>query len=779
MRNIEEIAAEEEARDRRTRIRRLQILCTAAGVGLSVWGWVLFYQGNMGKGSLWVGLGLDLLALTWGLARALRTSWPALGFGLLGGAFPLILYLVTGLPSFYWGKDPSFWLSVNAGAVAAPAWSPLSYLLGQAACFTLAGREFSLLPGLSALVAALSLYLLVQDYFARLKNKTLPGMALALLAAWTLGLSLPYWNAGTMGSGLVAGLGLLLFLLQRSLLELEERPWKPLYLLLGLLWAVHPLWGLLGTIRHLGSLDFEGRKMKPNLFPFLMGWTPFLWVAFRAGRFFPSWGGGHPFTELLKTSWLPVGPGIAGVFPSLGWILAAWALALSVLGPLYFLRWRTVGRHLVSPLDFWIWILSGAGAILYSSTGGQCLGPTALWFAAGAGEVGLKLLERGMEKRQPAAASGARLGWMAAVFLALTLALSGLRGQHLQRSRFYFPLQHALNLLQGLGKKSVLVCDDPFDAAACREAREIEPIALEAVILDRQYLNRRWYVAQCIDRVPQLLFSEVQAPTDTVLKSLVLTNRDGWDIQWDRPALPDDWKGLPAVPTVLTLRFQGAANFQLDPADSQYRYDLTVLPSADALPDPETARYRSRYVVGFNQVGVFLMNQGRYSAAIHAFERSVKLDPSYPAPQQALEEMYSRHNILEAARLEFEKTVKTHPQQIAALEKALGTAEKAQDVGRTESLLDQMIHLNAELADAQYQLSKIYDKEGRPREAKALLESSVKLNPRQVEAQLTLGHLMAQTGNRIKAEEAFRAVLVVDPQNKEAQAELWKLLNKP
>jgi len=173
------------------------------------------------------------------------------------------------------------------------------------------------------------------------------------------------------------------------------------------------------------------------------------------------------------------------------------------------------------------------------------------------------------------------------------------------------------------------------------------------------------------------------------------------------------------------------------------------------------------------------MNEGRYLTAIHAFERSVKLDPSYSEPQSYLAQIYSRQNILEAARLEFEKTIKTHPGKISELMKGIDLAQKTKDDVKTVGLLDEMIRLNTELADAQYQLSKILEKEGRSPEAKSLLESSLQLNPRQMEAQMTLGHLMVQLGNRIKAEDAFRSVLGLDSQNKEAQVELWKLLNKP
>jgi len=111
--------------------------------------------------------------------------------------------------------------------------------------------------------------------------------------------------------------------------------------------------------------------------------------------------------------------------------------------------------------------------------------------------------------------------------------------------------------------------------------------------------------------------------------------------------------------------------------------------------------------------------------------------------------------------------------------KDLEVAQKDGDELKIVRSLDEMIHLNSRLADAQFQLSVIYDRQGKFRESKVLLESSVASNPKLIEAQLTLGRLMAKAGNRIKAEDAFRAVLGVNQENKEAQVELWKLLNKP
>jgi tetratricopeptide (TPR) repeat protein len=184
-------------------------------------------------------------------------------------------------------------------------------------------------------------------------------------------------------------------------------------------------------------------------------------------------------------------------------------------------------------------------------------------------------------------------------------------------------------------------------------------------------------------------------------------------------------------------------------------------------------------VVGFNELGKYLMDRGRYSESIHAFERAVKLDPDFQEPQSRLSMIYSQKNILEAARLQFEGVIKDNPGKIAELMREIDRAQMKKNEPETVSILDKIIQLNAGLANAQYQLSKVYDKQGRTQESKDLLEASVKLNPLQLEAQMRMGHLMERMGNKLKSIEAFQQVLMIDSQNKEAQVELWRLFNKP
>jgi tetratricopeptide (TPR) repeat protein len=366
----------------------------------------------------------------------------------------------------------------------------------------------------------------------------------------------------------------------------------------------------------------------------------------------------------------------------------------------------------------------------------------------------------------------------AACGMLLACGLAWIPGQRYFRGQFYFPEQHALNLTRSLDEKSFLVCDDLFEFGACLEVRLMEPAARSSVILQKKYLNQRWYVAEFIAHEPELLFSNTTGPIDTILKGFVLNNREGWEIHWSRAAIPVDWKEPQAFPSGLTLFFQAQSDAPVDPAKFQYRYDLTALPENSTRLDPQTKSYLSRYTSGFTAMGNKLMEQERYSDAIHAFDRAVRLDPSLDEPRDMLSRIYSERKILEAAELDFERVIKDRPAELADVMDKLAQAQKDRDEAASMRYLEEMIRSNARLADAQYQLSKIYEERGRSKEAKALLRASVELNPQQIGAQMAMGHYLAKIGKRLEAEQAFRAVLIIDPQNKQAQVEIWKLLNQ-
>src|SRR5208282_4873622 len=125
------------------------------------------------------------------------------------------------------------------------------------------------------------------------------------------------------------------------------------------------------------------------------------------------------------------------------------------------------------------------------------------------------------------------------------------------------------------------------------------------------------------------------------------------------------------------------------PEEAQYRLDLSALPQGSGA-DAQERPYLERYALGFEALGRFLLAQNRFSLAIKSLERSANLDPARNEPRALLAQIYSQNNVLEAARLEMEKTVKEHPARIRALMSLVEEAQKDKDEAKTVNLLDGM-----------------------------------------------------------------------------------------
>jgi len=781
MRNIEELAADEAEILQEENWERWRGIFLLLGWGLGFWGWYLFAHEHLGSGALAIFLSLIFLALRWNASKAVRVTKESFWLGIAAGGALFTLYFLTALPNFYWGQDPAFWLAIQAGGVTEPVWSPLSYLLGQAVCFLFPAQAFSILPQLSAAVMAIVVFFVVQEFLSQFKSNSRLNSILVFVACVALGLTRPFWNAGTMGIGLVSALGLLLFLLQRHLLQLGKDYTAISYFLLGLLWATHPLWGLMGILS-IGLDQNKNTGLKQNWVPLLWGLSPYLWIILRTEKIFPSWGGKRPFVEILKeclglakshflTDWSWIGAAQA-----LGWEVGFLLVLAALLGLFNMAKGVGISKKGVSSADFWMWLFCGVGAVFFYSDSTDYLGVTSLWFVAAT--VGFFIISFDRRASGTGLGSKRNVGLLSIAGIFLACGLGWFPGQSYFRSEYFFPQQHALNLVRALGPQTALVCGDPFEFNACLDARWMEPSKESAFIFNKSYLDKRWYVAQWIDHEPDFFFSTITGPTDLILKSVILNNRDVWQIQWSRSELPMDWHEPKADPAVLTQLFQSGSG-AVDPAQFQYRYDLSMVPVNRVDLDARSSRYLARYITGFKRMGEELMGQQRYSEAIHAYDRAARLDPLDQEVLTTLSKIYSQHNILEAAQLDYEAIVKSHPKQIDQMMKSLDEAQKQGDETKATDDLGQLVKLNNELAEAQYQLSKIYNQQGRAEEAKKLLEASVQVNPKQVEAQMALGYSMQKAGDWAKAEEAFRSVIAVDTQNKEAQVQLWKLLNKP
>ncbi len=782
MRNIEEVAAEEQIRVRRHQRRIFRKAANAAGVAMGLGGWFVFAQGNMGLGSVWILLSFAAFLAGWGAHRLHPfSSFAWLGAG-LSGVGAVALYGLTQAPSFYWGRDPDYFLAVQAGAVTQPLWSPLTYLLGQASIYIFHG-DFFTLPMQAVVLAGFSFVLIALWWFTLVREKTAGSFVVLLLLSGSVLASRPFWEAGTIASGSVAMLGLLLFVWQRLSLKAGEVQGESLGLLTGLLWSVHPAWGVLGLL-NLGLADSREVERPKRAFLFLvLGLSPFLWVVFRTLQFFPSWGGASPFSvgmtqakDLVERHFL-FDWGFLDSFGFLGWALVPFLLALLFL---LIYRWKITGAFSAGK-DFIVWAAALILAVGFASESSWQAGPTGLWVFAGLAELLIRTGEKHYDRKSAAGVSLRLWAGTLAAGALLSCAAAFLPGQSSLRGDFLFPQQHALNLIRGLDANGVLICQDPFEAAACRVARLSEPLTPGILILDEQDLNQKWYLSQVIGRDSALLFSKINGSSESVLIDLIRSNESGREIDWDIASLPANWDGPAAVPTLLTQRFSPNTLSPEKVEDVQARYDLTDVVQAKDASDGPAARYYHRYVEGFDGLGQWLLGQRQYSAAIRSYERALSLDPNDTISKQSLALIYTQDNLLEAARMDFEKIVKTYP---ARIKEVMGEMDQnkmkngANDAAVLD-LLNETVRLNSVLADAQYHLGQLYEKDGNVKAAQNLLESAVRMNPQRLESQMALALLMEKTGNRQEAEEALRGVLKIDPQNKEAQTELWKLLNKP
>jgi Flp pilus assembly protein TadD len=781
MRNIEEVAAEEHIRVRRHQRRIFRKVANGAGVAMGLAGWFLFAQGNMGLGSLWVVLSFAAFLAGWGAHRLHPFSafaWLGAGFA---GAGAMALYGLTQVPSFYWGRDPDYFLAVQAGAVTQPLWSPLTYLLGQASFFIFHG-DFFALPMQATVLAVFCFGLMALWWFTLIREKTTGGFIVVLLLAGAVLASRPFWGAGTLASGSVALLGLLLFVWQRLCLRAGEVQAESLGLLTGLLWSVHPAWGLLGLFNLVLADSLELERPKRAFLFLALGLTPFLWVVFRTLQFFPSWGGEAPFrvwisqaNDLLERHFLFDWRWLDS-FGFLGWALVP--LLIAVLFLMSY-RWKITNAFSFGK-EFIVWLVALILAVLFASESSWRSGPTGLWVFAGLIELLIRTGEKHYDRKSATGISFALWAGTLGASALLSCATVFLPGQATTRGDFLFPQQHALNLIRGLDANGVLICQDPFEAAACRVARLSEPLTPGIIILDEEDLNQKWYLSQVIGRDSALLFSKINGSAESVLIDLIRSNGSGREIDWDIAALPDHWDGPAAVPTLLTQRFSPITLSPETVEDVQARYDLTAVVQSKGERVGPAARYYHRYVEGFDTLGGWLLGQRQYSAAIRSYERALSLDPNDTVSKQSLALIYTQDNLLEAARMDFEKIIKTYP---ARIKEVMGEMDRNKmKTGANDAvvldLLNETVRLNSVLADAQYHLGQLYEKDGNVKAAQNLLESAVRMNPQRLESQMALGLLMEKTGNREEAEEALRGVLKIDPQNKEAQTELWKLLNK-
>jgi len=347
-------------------------------------------------------------------------------------------------------------------------------------------------------------------------------------------------------------------------------------------------------------------------------------------------------------------------------------------------------------------------------------------------------------------------------------------------------LRHAENRLTDIpqdGSRTLYLAETAGGVDAIRLLWSVErPADPPPVVLDLTELDQRWYLEDLIRFEPEILLSVGEGGKALLFSDLVRLNLDRWTILWGVPHWPAEWEGnekrlgFRPLSRVLTVRLADpAAPVPLD--DPSARYDLDeILLEARAGSGP-AQRALDQYAEGLYAWGVGQTRAGRYPPAVRAFERSLDLHPDLEGSRVALDRLYTEKDMLEAAKLQFEKTAKTLPARLQTLDQALASPKTP--LSKRPDLLEEKGRLSTDLADALQHLGVIYDKQGRYDDSRKALEGAMKWKPDEVRSRLELARLFLKVGNKAGAEAAFKAVLQADQENKEAQAELWKLLNQP
>jgi len=265
-----------------------------------------------------------------------------------------------------------------------------------------------------------------------------------------------------------------------------------------------------------------------------------------------------------------------------------------------------------------------------------------------------------------------------------------------------------------------------------------------------------------------------------LFNDLVRRNIGRWDVEWSVsevspiPSVAPERSGFQTVPRVLTQRLVGLQEKILGD-DPTARCDLSDLMEEARRKDGPARIALSRYAVGLQSWAVSQSRAGHYPEALRGFERALSIDPTYDAPRQALERLYNEKAMADAARLQFEQTVRVLTPRLQAMERNLSKSKP----GDQTVLLAQKAQWTEEWVDALHHLGVIYEHEGRYVDSQKALEQVLQFKPSRAETQWALAQLFLKVGNRAQAQTALKAVLQADPENKEAQAELWKLINKP
>ncbi|GKV54377.1 TPR repeat-containing protein YrrB [Sporosarcina sp. NCCP-2222] len=176
--------------------------------------------------------------------------------------------------------------------------------------------------------------------------------------------------------------------------------------------------------------------------------------------------------------------------------------------------------------------------------------------------------------------------------------------------------------------------------------------------------------------------------------------------------------------------------------------------------------------MGYNEIGIQSLQQGKYEKAIEAFVKAAEQEPDNPVGYINLGNVFTAVGDVERAERFFQKALTLDEEAVTAY---YGLANLYYNNGRFEEaakLYEKAVRSGMEQADAYFMLGKSLEQGGNEKLALPYLQRALELAPDDLEIQLSYGILLAKLELFKDAEKVLRELVEKDPEHPDAHYNL-------
>jgi len=173
-----------------------------------------------------------------------------------------------------------------------------------------------------------------------------------------------------------------------------------------------------------------------------------------------------------------------------------------------------------------------------------------------------------------------------------------------------------------------------------------------------------------------------------------------------------------------------------------------------------------------NNLGFFLLKDGREDDAITQFRKVLELDPDFPLARHNLGMVLDKTGRVDEAIVQYQRTLEIKPNDVDA-QNNLGIALLKK--GRADEAINhfqQILQINPAYAEAQYNLGNAFWDKRMTDEAIAHFRKALEINPGYADALINLGTLLYGQGKLDEAIALFQQALQLRPNYAEAHYNL-------